>query len=62
MRRNNLICTQLVGPLLVLNPKFFQYLLQLRGCDAQPAHWDAAMAAYQQRLKEFEDPTTNFPM
>ena len=62
MRRNNLICTQLVGPILVLNPQLCKYLLQLRGCDAQPAYWEAAMAAYEQRLKEFEDPATNFPM
>lgn len=60
MRRNNLICTQLIGPLLALNPLLCQYLLQLRGCDAQPAHWDAAMAAYEQRVKEFEDPATKF--
>ena len=60
MRRNNLICTQLIGPLLALNPLLCQYLLQLRGCDAQPAHWEAAMAAYEQRVKEFEDPATKF--
>ena len=58
MRRNNLICTQMVGPLLVLNPPFCQYLLKLCGSDAQPAHWDAAMAAYNQRVKEMEDPST----
>lgn len=60
MRRNNLICTQLIGPLLVLNPLLCKYLLELCGCDAQPAHWDAAMAAYEQRVKEFEDPSTKF--
>ena len=60
MRRNNLICTQMVGPLLVLNPLLCKHLLQLCGCDAQPAHWDAAMAAYEQRVKEFEDPSTKF--
>lgn len=60
MRRNNLICTQLIGPVLPLNPLLCQYLLKLCGCDAQPAHWEAAMAAYQQRLKEFEDPATKF--
>ncbi len=60
MRRNNLICTQLIGPLLVLNPLLCKYLLELCGCDAQPAHWDASMAAYEQRVKEFEDPSTKF--
>ena len=60
MRRNNLICTQLIGPILALNPQLSKYLLKLAGSDAQPAHWEAAMAAYTQRVKEFEDPTTKF--
>lgn len=60
MRRNNLICTQLIGPILALNPQLCKYLLNLAGSDAQPAHWDAAMAAYEQRVKEFEDPATKF--
>lgn len=60
MRRNNLICTQLIGPILPLNPLFCKHLLTLAGSDAQPAQWEAAMAAYEQRLKEFEDPATKF--
>ena len=60
MRRNNLICTQMIGPILALNPQLCRYLLKLCGCDATPAHWDAAMAAYEQRVKEFEDPATKF--
>ena len=60
MRRNNLICTQMIGPILALNPLLCQYLLKLCGCDVTPAHFEAAMAAYKQRVKEFEDPTTKF--
>lgn len=60
MRRNNLICTQLIGPILALNPQLCKYLLKLAGSDAQPAHWDATMAAYEKRVKEFEDPATKF--
>lgn len=60
MRRNNLICTQLIGPILALNPQLCKHLLTLAGSDTQPAHWEAAMAAYEQRLKEFEDPSTKF--
>ncbi len=60
LRKNNLICTQLIGPILPLNPLFCEYLLQLAGSHAPAAYRDAAMRAYQQRLQEFTDPTTQF--
>lgn len=60
MRKNNLICTQLLGPILPLNPLFCEYLLQLCGCQAQAAYRDAAMAAYKQRLAHFKNPKTPF--
>ena len=60
MRKNNLICTQLLGPILPLNPLFCEYLLQLIHCDAPAAYRDAAMDAYNQRLKEFQDPKISF--
>ena len=60
MRKNNLICTSLLGPLLPLNPLFTEYLIKLAGFDAPAAFRDAAMDAYEQRLKEFRDPKTVF--
>ena len=60
MRRKNFIGTQVLGPILPLNPLFTEYLLKLAGCEAQAAYRDAAMAAYEQRLKEFRDPSTAF--
>lgn len=60
MRMNNLICTQLLGPILPLNPPFFEYLLQLCNCNTKPAFYDEAMDAYHQRLTEFEDPKVSF--
>lgn len=60
MRRNNLICTQLLGPILPLNPLLCEYLLNLCGVQAEAAHKAAAMDAYNQRLKEFSDPKVNF--
>ena len=60
MRRNNLICTQLIGPILPLNPLFCEYLLSLAGVKAVAAHREAAMAAYEQRVKEFKDPQIIF--
>lgn len=60
MRKNNLICTQLLGPILPLNPLFCEYLLKLCGCEASAAYREAAMTAYTQRLKHFQDPKTPF--
>lgn len=59
-RKNNLICTSLLGPILPLNPLFCEYFLRLAKCDAPAAYRDAAMNAYEQRLKEFSDPETVF--
>lgn len=60
MRKNNLICTQLLGPLLPLNPLFCEYLIGLCGVSAEAAFKDSAMAAYTQRLDEFSDPKVPF--
>ena len=60
MRRNNLICTQLLGPILPLNPIFCEYVLHLCGINAQAAYRTTAMDAYNQRLLEFSDPRVCF--
>ena len=60
MRKNNLFCTQLIGPILPLNPLFCEYLLSLCGIDAKAAFKESAMDAYNQRLKEFLDPKVPF--
>lgn len=60
MRKNNLICTQLLGPILPLNPLFCEHLMKLAGSNAQSAYRDAAMDAYEQHLKEFRDPNIKF--
>ena len=60
MRKNNLICTQLLGPILPLNPMFCEYFIGLSGVTATAAYKDAAMAAYEQRLQEFTDPKIPF--
>lgn len=60
MRKNNLICTQLLGPILPLNPQFCEYFIGLTGNKATAAYRDAAMDAYLQRLKEFNDPAVPF--
>lgn len=59
-RKNNLICTQIIGPILPLNPMFCEYFIGLTGTQATAAHRDAAMDAYTQRVKEFEDPSVVF--
>lgn len=60
VRRNNLICTQILGPILPLNPLFCEYFLRLAGVDAPAPFRDAAMEAYALRLKEFKDPKMLF--
>ncbi len=53
--KNNFAGTYLLGPLLVLNPLYTKSLLEKLGTDAQPAFFEASMAAYERRLAEFED-------
>lgn len=60
IRKNKFIGTSLLGPILPLNPLFTEYLISLTGNNADAAYRDAAMAAYNQRLKEFKDPSTVF--
>ena len=59
-RKNNLICTQILGPILPLNPLFCEYFIGLTGNSITAAHKEAAMDAYQQRLKEFQDTSVVF--
>ena len=56
LRLNNLICTQILGPILPLNPMFCEYFVGLTGNQAEAAYKEAAIAAYEQRVKEFSDP------
>lgn len=60
LRKNNLICTQLIGPLLPDNPDFVNYLLGLAHSNGKAAFYDLAKAAYEKRLKEFRDPSCVF--
>ena len=59
-RHGNFIATYLLGPFLVLNPRFTQYLLQLLGCETPPAFWKEAMEAYEYRLRGLETPGVCF--
>ena len=59
-RYKNLFVTSLLGPLLPNNPLFTEYLLKLAGEEKEAAFRPQAMAAYEQRLKEFRDPKTVF--
>lgn len=60
IRKNNFIGTSLLGPILPLNPEFTEYFISLAGIKTTAAYKDAAIAAYQQRIKEFEDEQTVF--
>jgi CobQ-like glutamine amidotransferase family enzyme len=61
LRRNNFMATNVLGPLLVLNPPFTKYILGLLGRgDAELPFEKAAMDSYELRLREFSDPKTGF--
>ena len=62
MRKNNLLCTHTVGPILPLNPLFCEKLIALSGGNAQAAFREEAIAAYEERLKEWHDPNIRFDM
>ena len=54
IRCSNFMGTYLLGPLLVNNPCFTRYLLNLIGAEgAEPAFMEAASLAYDERLKDF---------
>ena len=59
-RKNNFIGTQILGPILPLNPEFCEYLISLTGAPAEAAFKEEAMDAYNQRIKEFSDPKIKF--
>ncbi len=61
MRMKNFIGTQILGPILPLNPEFCEYILRLAGeKDPVAAHREAAVAAYDRRVREFSDPKVKF--
>ncbi len=54
---NNTIVTYLLGPILVLNPKFTRYLLDLMGGENYPLAFEEEINdAFSRRLEEFNNP------
>lgn len=60
VRKNNLICTTVIGPILPNNPLFTEYLCALAGNEVKAAHRETAIRAWEQRLKEMQDPAVKF--
>ena len=61
IRVNNFMATYVIGPILVLNPPFAKYLLEKCGADSSDlAFEEAAMEAYDARVREYSDPSTGF--
>lgn len=61
VRRNNFIGTHILGPILILNPLFTEYIMSLLGInDARCAFREQSMAAYEKRLKEFNNKIVPF--
>lgn len=59
-RIGNFFATQILGPILPLNPEFCEYLISLAGETATAAFKEEAISAYNQRIKEFSDPKIKF--
>lgn len=61
IRKNNFMATYVLGPLLILNPPFAKYILELLGAKDRPLLFEAAaLDAYKLRLCEFTDPKRGF--
>ena len=59
VRINNFFATYVLGPLLILNPRFTRYMLGLLGEGERELPYEReALASYEARLKEFHDPKT----
>lgn len=58
IKYKNFYGTYLLGPILPMNPYFTKFLLNEAGFDVEPAFMDAAMDAYDFRVKEMMDPNT----
>lgn len=60
-RINNLFCTYLVGPVLLLNPPFAKYMLTLMGFENPVLmNEQECYDSYYERLSEFRDPKKKF--
>ncbi len=61
LRRRNFMTTYLLGPVVVMNPAFMKYLMELLGVsEPKLAHEDAMYEAFNRRLAEFEDQNTRY--
>jgi CobQ-like glutamine amidotransferase family enzyme len=61
IRKNNFMATYVLGPLLIMNPPFTKYVMELLGVKDRPlAYEEAAMDSYELRLREYSDPKRGF--
>lgn len=58
INKNNFFGTYLLGPILPMNPFFTKYLFKLMNTEDEPAYMEAAMDAYDFRVKEISNPKT----
>ena len=61
IRIKNLFGTYLIGPLLIINPKFTKYIMRLLGEDNPELQFEKeAMDCYEEKLKIFEKQEINY--
>lgn len=59
---NNFYATYLLGPFLIMNPKFTKYLLKELGLDDKLIYEEDLLNAYKERINHFKKPGTRFVM
>ena len=62
VRRNNFYATSLLGPFLITNPLFTEYLIKLIDPAAELWNKETIMEAYNNRLAKFTKPNARFVM
>lgn len=60
IRKNNFFGTNLLGPILILNPYFTKYLFSLIGYNKKLYLEDELIAAYEKRLEEYQKEDIKF--
>ncbi len=61
IRKNNFMATYIIGPLVIVNPPFAEYILTLIGIkNPKILYREAAMDAYNTRVQQFKQPDRGF--
>jgi len=61
LRRVNFMATYLIGPVIIVNPPFAKYVLELMGAEKPTLEFEeTAMEVYNSRVNDFKEPDRGF--